>query len=131
MFLYRATLFHPPNEILPDNWLSCDVVYFIRVLFPKPGQPSLHHPEAAVHKCSSKQVFLDILQYSWGNNFVEVSFQKRCSGKELQLYQKESKAQVFSYEYSEIFKNTFFYRTPLVVALDHQIFQDSLERVCL
>ena len=31
----------------------------------------------------------------------------------LQLYEKETLAQVFSCEFSEISKNTFFYRTPL------------------
>ena len=108
MFLYRATLFHPPNEILPDNWLSCDVVHFIRVLFPKPGQPSLHRPEAAVHKCSSKQVFLDISQYSWGNNFVEVSFQKRCSGKWLQLIKKSLKHRCFPMNIVTFLRTRFF-----------------------
>ena len=38
---------------------------------------------------------------------------KRCG---LQLYQKETLAQVFSCKYSEIFRNTFFYRTPPVAA---------------
>ena len=34
----------------------------------------------------------------------------------LQLYQKETPTQVFSCEYCEILKNSFFYRTPLVAA---------------
>ena len=34
----------------------------------------------------------------------------------LQLYLKETPAQVFSCEYCEIFNNSFFYRTPLVAA---------------
>ena len=32
------------------------------------------------------------------------------------LYQKETPAQVFSCEYCEIFKNRFFYTTPLMAA---------------
>ena len=32
------------------------------------------------------------------------------------LYLKETPTQVFSCEYCEIFKNSFFYRTPLVAA---------------
>ena len=34
----------------------------------------------------------------------------------LQIYQKEALAQLFSFECCKIFKNTFFYRTPLVAA---------------
>ena len=36
--------------------------------------------------------------------------------KGLQLYLKRDSTQVFSCEYCEIFKNTFFYRTPPVAA---------------
>ena len=42
-----------------------------------------------------------------------------CSVKNLQacnFINKETLAQVFSYEFCEISKNTFFYRTPLVAA---------------
>ena len=38
------------------------------------------------------------------------------SGAACNFIKKESLAQVFSCEFSEIFKNTFFYRTPLVAA---------------
>ena len=41
-----------------------------------------------------------------------VWFEKRL--RRLQLYQKETLAQVFSCEFCEIFKNTFFERTPSV-----------------
>ena len=34
--------------------------------------------EAAVRRCSSKQVFLQILQYSQGNTCVGVSIQSEC-----------------------------------------------------
>ena len=32
---------------------------------------------------------------------------------------KETQAQVFAYEFCEIFKNTFFHRTPIVAALEN------------
>ena len=35
-----------------------------------------------------------------------------------QLYEKEAPTQVLSYEYFEIFKSSFFYRTPPVAAYD-------------
>ena len=40
----------------------------------------------------------------------------------LQLYYKETLAQVFSSEFCEISKNTFFYRTLLVAASEHTFF---------
>ena len=36
----------------------------------------------------------------------------------LQLYEKETLTQMFFCEFSEIFKITFFYRAPLVVAYE-------------
>ena len=61
--------------------------------------------EAVVQRCSVKKVFLEILQNSQENTCARVSF-----------FKKESLAQVFSCEFCEISKNTFFYRTPLVAA---------------
>ena len=55
--------------------------------------------EAVVRRCFSKQVFLTMLLYSQ---------EKTCVGGEILT-------QVFSCEYFEIFKNSFFYRTPLVL----------------
>ena len=51
-----------------------------------------------------KKVFLEILQNSQ-ENFITKDFIK-----------KETLAQVFSCEFCEISKNTFFHRTPLVSA---------------
>ena len=56
-----------------------------------------------------KKMVLEILQNSQENTFAWVSFL-------IKLQAKESLAQVFSCEFCEIFKNTFFYRTPLVAA---------------
>ena len=58
--------------------------------------------EAVVQRCSVKTVILKILQNSQENTCVRVSLL--------------IKLHVFSYEFCEIFKNTFFYRTPPVAA---------------
>ena len=54
--------------------------------------------EAVVRRCSVKKVFLEILQSSQENTCGRASF----------LIKKETLAQVFSYEFCEISKNTFF-----------------------
>ena len=56
--------------------------------------------EAVTQSCSVKKVFLEISQNSQGNNFIK----------------KGTLAQVFSCEFCEISKNTFFYRTLSVAA---------------
>ena len=58
-------------------------------------------------KCSVKKVFLEISQNSQENSCARVA----CN-----FIKKETLAQVFSCEFYEISKNTFFYRTPLVAA---------------
>ena len=64
----------------------------ITVLFSK----SQRNSEVVSRRCSAKMVFLKISQNSQEN--------------------KGTLAQVFSCEFCEIFKNTFFDRTPLVAA---------------
>ena len=71
-----------------------------------------HHLEAVIRRCSVKKVFLEILQNSQENNCARVSFF---------FIKKETLAQVFSCEFCEISKNTFYYRTPLVAASDHHL----------
>ena len=56
---------------------------------------------------SVKKVFLEISQNSQENTCARVSFQ---------FIKKETVAQVFSCEYCEISKNTFFHRRPLIAA---------------
>ena len=58
--------------------------------------------------CSVKKVFLEISQNSQENTSVKVSF----------FIKKETLAKVFSCEFYEISKDTFFYRTPLLAASD-------------
>ena len=55
-----------------------------------------------------KKVFLKILEYSYGNIYVGVSFLKSSRPLDLQLYLKESPTQVFPYKYCQIFKNIYF-----------------------
>ena len=78
----------------------------------------LHLHSTCVYICSSEQVFLKISQYSQENTCIGVSFVlgslywslKACN------FIKETPTQVFSCKYREIFKNTFFDRTPLMAA---------------
>ena len=66
-----------------------------------------------------KTVFLEISQNSQENTCARVTFVSfliKLQASGLQLYLKEILAQVFSYEFCEIVKNTFSYITPLVSA---------------
>ena len=58
--------------------------------------------------CSVRKVFLEILQNSQENTCARVSFLIK-----LQAIKIETLAQMLSCKLSGIFKNTFFYRTPL------------------
>ena len=66
-----------------------------------PATSSIHH------WCSVKKVFLQILQNSRENTCARVA----CN-----FIKKEALAQVFSCEFCEISKNTFFHRKSLMVA---------------
>ena len=65
--------------------------------------------EAVAQRCSFRKVFLKISQNSQ---------ESTCAGglRPATLLKKETLTQVFSCEFWKIFKNTFFYRTPLVDA---------------
>ena len=67
---------------------------------------TLIYLEAVVQRFSVKKVFLEISRNSQENTYARV-----CN-----FIKKETLAQVFSCEFCEISKNTFFYRTPLVAA---------------
>ena len=64
--------------------------------------------EAAVCRCSSKKMLLKFRNIHRKTHVLESIFNKET------LLEKDS--QVFSCEYYEVFKNTFFYRTPPVAA---------------
>ena len=66
--------------------------------------------EAVVQKCAVKKMFLKISQNSQGNSCARVSFFRPTT------LLKRTLAQLFYCEFCEIFKNTFFNRTPWVAA---------------
>ena len=72
--------------------------------------------KAVVPSCSVEKLFTEISQNSQENSYVSVSFLMKLQVLDLQLNKKETLAQVFSCEFYEISKNTFFYRTPPVAA---------------
>ena len=72
------------------------------------------NPEAVVQRCSVKKVFLEISQNSRENTCARVSFLLKLLA--CNFIKKETLAKVFSCEFYEIFKSSFFYRTPLVTA---------------
>ena len=82
--------------------------------------PDLNSWEAVVRKCSVKKVFLEILQKSQEKSFVRACFLIKLQVSGLQLCQKREEilAQLFSCEFCEISKNTFYYKTALVTASD-------------
>ena len=67
---------------------------------------------AVIRRCSAKKVFL--------TNFVKFTGKHLCQSlifdKVAGLHLQETQAQMFSCEFCEIFKNTFFNRTTLVAA---------------
>ena len=65
----------------------------------------IRQTEAVARRCSVKKLLLEISQNSQENKPEACNFIK-----------KDTLAQVFSCEFCEISKNTFFYRTPLVAA---------------
>ena len=72
--------------------------------------------EAVVRMCSVKKVFLEISENSQENTCARVSFVINLQASACNFMKKEALAQVFSCEFSEISKNIFFHRTPLVTA---------------
>ena len=64
-----------------------------------------------VRRCSVRKMFLEISQNSWKNTRL-LLIKLQPSG----CIKKETLARVFSCQFCEISKNTFFKRTPLVAA---------------
>ena len=63
--------------------------------------------EAFVQRCSVKNVFLEISQNSQENTCARVSILIKLQAEACKFIKKETQAQVFSYEFGEISKNTF------------------------
>ena len=73
-------------------------------------------PEAVAQKCSVKQAFLEISQNSQENTCARVFFLIKLQASALQLYLKETLAQVFSCKFCDISRNICCYRAPPVAA---------------
>ena len=73
-------------------------------------------PEAVVRRCSVKEVLLKMLQNSQENTCVRVCSLIKLQPKTWNVTKKEVLAQVFSFEFCEIFWNAYFYGTPVVTA---------------
>ena len=71
--------------------------------------------KAVVRRCSVKNVFFEILPNSQENTCARVSFLIKLH-EACNFIKIETLAQVFFFEFCEISKNTFYYRTPLVAA---------------
>ena len=63
-----------------------------------------------------KNAVLKIWQYSQENNSVGVSFKSSCRITDVHFFQKDTSTQVFSCEYCEISKNTYFEKHILTAA---------------
>ena len=60
--------------------------------------------EAVTSRCSVKKVFLKISQNSQENTCVNVPFSLKLEAQACNFIKKETLAQVFSYEFCEIFE---------------------------
>ena len=73
--------------------------------------------EAGTRWCSVRKLFLEISQNSQESTCVGVSFlMKSYRPEACKFVKKETPTQVLSFEFCEVFKNTFFCKTPLVAA---------------
>ena len=79
----------------------------------------LEYSEAVAWGCSIRKVFLKIWQISQEKACVPVFFLIKLQALGTTLLKKENQVQVFSCEFCEIFKNTFFYRIPPVAASEY------------
>ena len=79
--------------------------------------------EAVVRKCSVEKLFMETSQNSQENAYARVSFLiiVQALGLACNFIKKETLAQVFSCEFCEISKNTFFNRTPPVPLLSSTV----------
>ena len=69
--------------------------------------------------CSVEKMFLETLQNSQEDTCARVSFLIKLQAEACNFIKGEALAQVFYCEFCEISKNTFSYRTPLVIASEH------------
>ena len=79
---------------------------------------TVYKSEAVAQRCSVKKVFLETSENSQENISARVSFLIKLHGWALYFIKKKTLAQVFPYEFCEISKNSFPYRTPPMAASD-------------
>ena len=72
-----------------------------------------------------KKVFLEISQNSQENTCARVSFLIKLHTKANNFIKKETLTQMFSSAFWEIFKNTFYYKTPPMAAPESDWFYQS------
>ena len=72
--------------------------------------------EAVIGCVLWKKLLSKISQNSQENVCAGVSFFNKVAGSAWNFIKKEAPAQVFSFEFCEIFKSTFFHRRPPVTA---------------
>ena len=82
--------------------------------------------KAVAWRCSVKKVFLEISQNSQENTSARVSFLIKLQAWAYNFIKSEALAQVFSFEFCEISKNTFSYRTPPLAAFESNFFSEDL-----
>ena len=76
--------------------------------------------QSIARRFSVKKMFLKILQnLRRKTSVLESLFLLKLNVSDLQLYRKRDSGQVFSCEFCEILKNTFFYRAPPVAVFSH------------
>ena len=78
------------------------------------------NPEAVARRCSVEKVSLKVSQNPQENTCPRASLLLKFKPQTCNFIEKETLAQVFSYELCEISKNIFFHRTPPVAALPNR-----------
>ena len=87
---------------------------------------------AVVQRCSLKKGALKNFKKFTGKHLCQSLFLFKCRPEACNFIKKETLVQVFSFEFCEISKNTFFYITPLVATseakeiLYRNIFKDII-----
>ena len=115
-----STLLSGFNKISSNitNFSLCKLIKFFPSIWPCSTKcySNYGYLETAVGASSSKHAFLKTSQYSQENNCAEVPFLKKIVGlRPATVLKKEALTRVFYCEFCEIFKNTHFYRTPLLL----------------
>ena len=73
--------------------------------------------EAVTRRCSVVGALENFAKFT-GKHLCQSLFFNKVAGAACNFIKKETLAQMFSCEFCEIFKNTFFKRTPLVAAFN-------------